>query len=218
MKSRITSRKQKSYKIHEQSSDGEEVSHEEQQHQADFESKRPWETTRGTATKQDGDEDILESTEVSASKATDSRSEVQKVSEKTPSQNHQQKERARSHKPTKEFYRGQIVTTIEQAVLQVSSSSQTSPQVRSSPAFLVHNPRLRSKHRHARRTKFQQPRRRTWTTASQLPKLRRGFRTPQEQEGSRRQGPQHRKERQTLQKSSRVRRKRPRSINPLIQM
>ena len=42
--------------------------------------------------------DSFESTEVSASKATESRNEVQKVSEKTPSQNHQQKERARSHK------------------------------------------------------------------------------------------------------------------------
>ena len=49
-------------------------------------------------TKQDGDEDGFESTEVSASKATESRNEVQKVSEKTPSQSHQQKERARSHK------------------------------------------------------------------------------------------------------------------------
>ena len=48
-------------------------------------------------TKQDGDEDSFESTEVSASKATESRNEVQKASEKTPSQNHQQKVRPRSH-------------------------------------------------------------------------------------------------------------------------
>ena len=50
------------------------------------------------AAQQDGDEDSFESTEVSASKATESRNEVQKVSEKTPSQNHQHKERAKSHK------------------------------------------------------------------------------------------------------------------------
>ena len=49
-------------------------------------------------TKQDGDEDSFESTEVSASKATESCDEVQKVSEGAHSQNHQQKERARSHK------------------------------------------------------------------------------------------------------------------------
>ena len=47
MKSRVTSMKQRSCKINEQGSDGEEVSHEEQQHQADFESKRPCETTGG---------------------------------------------------------------------------------------------------------------------------------------------------------------------------
>ena len=52
-------------------------------------------------TKQDGDEDSFESTEVSAWKTTESRNEVQKVSEKTLSQNHQQKERARSHNNTK---------------------------------------------------------------------------------------------------------------------
>ena len=45
-------------------------------------------------TKQDGDEDSFESTEVSASKATDSRNEVQKVGEG----NHQAKDRSRSHK------------------------------------------------------------------------------------------------------------------------
>ena len=39
-------------------------------------------------TKPDGDEDSFASTDVSASKATESRNEVQKVSEKTPSQNH----------------------------------------------------------------------------------------------------------------------------------
>ena len=49
-------------------------------------------------TKQDGDVDSFESTEVSASKATESCNEVQKVREGTHSQNHQQKERARSHK------------------------------------------------------------------------------------------------------------------------
>ena len=37
----------RSYKINEQGSEGEEVSHEEQQHQADIESKRPCETTGG---------------------------------------------------------------------------------------------------------------------------------------------------------------------------
>ena len=41
--------KQKSYKINEQGSDGEEISNEEQQHQADIESKRPCETTGGAA-------------------------------------------------------------------------------------------------------------------------------------------------------------------------
>ena len=41
--------KQKSYKINEQGSDGEEISHEEQQHQADIESKRPCETTGDAA-------------------------------------------------------------------------------------------------------------------------------------------------------------------------
>ena len=49
-------------------------------------------------TKKDGDEDSFESTQVSASKATQSRNEVQKVTEKTPSQNRQLQERARSHK------------------------------------------------------------------------------------------------------------------------
>ena len=36
------------------------------------------------------------------------------------------------------------MTTSEQPAVQVSSSSQTSPQVRSSPAGLVYNPRLRA--------------------------------------------------------------------------
>ena len=49
-------------------------------------------------TKQDGDEDGCESTEVSAQKATESRDEVQKISEGTPSQKDYQKERARSHR------------------------------------------------------------------------------------------------------------------------
>ena len=49
-------------------------------------------------TEQDGDEDIIESTDVSAKKATESRNEVQKVSEGTLSQKHQQNERARNHK------------------------------------------------------------------------------------------------------------------------
>ena len=39
MKSRVTSMKQRSYKINDQVSDGEDVSHEEQQRQADIESK-----------------------------------------------------------------------------------------------------------------------------------------------------------------------------------
>ena len=47
-------------------------------------------------TKQDGDEDSFESTEVLASKATESCNEVQKVSEGTHSQNHRQKYRAKS--------------------------------------------------------------------------------------------------------------------------
>ena len=92
-------------------------------------------------TKQDGDEDSFESTEVSASKATESRNEVQKVSEKTPSQNHQKRatnEQSRVAEVTKietskikqdvgvtaeKFYRGQVVTTSQQAAVQVSSSS-----------------------------------------------------------------------------------------------
>ena len=41
--------KQRSYKISEQGSDGDEASHEEQQHQTDIESKRPCETTGGAA-------------------------------------------------------------------------------------------------------------------------------------------------------------------------
>ena len=36
------------------------------------------------------------------------------------------------------------MTTSEQAAVHISSSSQTSPQVRSSPASLVYNPRLRA--------------------------------------------------------------------------
>ena len=48
-------------------------------------------------TKQDGDEDSPEITEASASKATESGNEVQEVSERTHSQNHQHKERVRSH-------------------------------------------------------------------------------------------------------------------------
>ncbi len=39
MKYRVTSMKQRSCRINEQGSDGEEMSHEEQQHQADIESK-----------------------------------------------------------------------------------------------------------------------------------------------------------------------------------
>ena len=39
---------------------------------------------------------------------------------------------------------GQVVTTSEQAAVQVSSTSQTSPHLRSSPARLVYNPRLRA--------------------------------------------------------------------------
>ena len=41
--------KQRSYKINEQGSDCEEVSHEEQQHQVGIESKRPCGTTGGAA-------------------------------------------------------------------------------------------------------------------------------------------------------------------------
>ena len=51
VKLRITSMKQKIYKINEQGSDGEEVSHE-QQHRTDIESKRPCETTGGQQTTQ----------------------------------------------------------------------------------------------------------------------------------------------------------------------
>ena len=98
MKSRVTPTKQKSYKINEQGSDGEEVSHEEQQHQADIVSKNmaaeQQEVQKTThqfqvaeeqrvhdngvemrTTKQDGDEHSFESTEVSAQKATESRNE-----------------------------------------------------------------------------------------------------------------------------------------------
>ena len=39
MKSRVTSMERRSYKINEQGSESDEVSHEEQQHQADIESK-----------------------------------------------------------------------------------------------------------------------------------------------------------------------------------
>ena len=63
--------------MNEQGSDGEEVSHEEQQHRADIESKN-------MAAKQQ--------------KATESRKEVQKVSEGSISQKCQQEERERSHK------------------------------------------------------------------------------------------------------------------------
>ena len=69
--------KQRSWKINEQGPDGEEVSHEEQQYQADIESKE-------MAAKQQ--------------KATESRKEVQMVSEGSIFQKQQQKERARSHK------------------------------------------------------------------------------------------------------------------------
>ena len=69
--------KQRSWRINEQGPDGEEVSHEEQQYQADIESKN-------MAAKQQ--------------KATESRKEVQKVSEGSVFQKHQQKKRARSHK------------------------------------------------------------------------------------------------------------------------
>ena len=68
--------KQRSWRINEQGPDGEEVSHEEQQHQADIESKN-------MAAKQQ--------------KATESRKQVQKVSEGSIVQKHQQKKRARSH-------------------------------------------------------------------------------------------------------------------------
>ena len=116
MKSRVTSTEHRSYKINEQGSDGEEVPHEEQQHQADIESKnmaaKQQEVQQTThqiqvadvngvemrTTNQDGDEDSFESTEVSAWKATESGNEVQKVSEGTLSQKHQQKERARSYR------------------------------------------------------------------------------------------------------------------------
>ena len=69
--------KQRSCRINEQGSDGAEVSHEEQQHQADIKSKN-------MVAKQQN--------------ATESRKEVQKVSDGSVSQKHQQKERARSHK------------------------------------------------------------------------------------------------------------------------
>ena len=68
--------RQRTCRINEQGSDGDDVSHEEQQHQADIESKN-------IATKKQ--------------KATESRKEVQKVSEGSNSQK-QQKERTRSHK------------------------------------------------------------------------------------------------------------------------
>ena len=69
--------KQRSWRINEQGPHGEEVPHEEQQYQADIESKH-------MAAKQQ--------------KATESRKEVQKVSEGSISRSIQQKKRARSHK------------------------------------------------------------------------------------------------------------------------
>ena len=65
--------KQRSCRTNEQGSDGQEVSHEEQQYQAVIESKN-------VAAKQQ--------------KATESRKEVQKVSEGSTSQKHRQMERA----------------------------------------------------------------------------------------------------------------------------
>ena len=107
--------KQRSFKINEQGSHGEEVSHEEQ-HQADIESKnmaaKQHNKQQNThyiqvaeeqrvhdngvemrTTKEDGDEDSLEGTGASAQKATESRNEVHSRSVK----GHFPR-RARSHK------------------------------------------------------------------------------------------------------------------------
>ena len=98
MKSRVTSTERRSHKINEQGSDGEEVSHDEQQHQTDIESKNMAAKQQEEQQTAHQIQDSFGSTEVPALKATESRNDVQKVSEGTPSQKHPEKERARSYK------------------------------------------------------------------------------------------------------------------------
>ena len=90
------------------------------------------------------------------------------------------------------YSRGQVVTTSEQSTVeshtrafhahssyQAAGLEQQSDQstCEIQPSVSRRQSAFKSKQWQARRTRFQQPRRRTWTTANQFPKPRRGFRT-----------------------------------------
>ena len=94
------------------------------------------------------------------------------------------------------WHGGQVVTSSEQATVESQNSARRSSHYADSShqaagleqqsdqsAFEIQHsmscgqPVIESKQWQTRRTRLQRPRWRTWTTANQFPKLRRGFRT-----------------------------------------